>query len=162
MGGIILIASLVIWALGYFPRSEGTRTEQLEQSAIGQIGKTIQPVLAPLGFDWKMSVAVLSGVAAKEVVVSTMGVLYQDGDPESSQQERMMDSRHKRGKLTGQSVFSQKSAMAFMLFVLIYVPCIAVLGAIRKESGSWKWSLFTIIYMTLLAWVVAWVGYQVM
>lgn len=162
MGGIILVASLVIWALGYFPRSEGTRTEQLEQSAIGHIGKAIQPAMAPLGFDWKMSVAVLSGVSAKEVVVSTMGILYQDGDPGSSQQERMMNSRHTGGKLFGEPVFTRKSAMALMLFVLIYIPCIAVLGAIRKESGSWKWSLFTIVYMTLLAWVVAWIGYQVM
>ena len=162
MGGIILIASMVIWALGYFPRTEGTKMQQLENSAIGHIGKAIEPALSPLGFDWKMSVALLSGVTAKEVVISTLGVLYQDEDSEKPLQERMMESRHDSGKLTGEKVYSPKAAMAFMLFVLIYVPCIAVLAAIRRESGSWKWSLFTIFYMTALAWLVAKIGYILM
>lgn len=161
MGGVILIASMVIWALGYFPRTSENKTRQLENSAIGHIGHAVQPILAPLGFDWKMSVAVLSGIAAKEVVVSTIGVLYQDGDPNASVQDRMMASKHTEGRLAGQNVFSFRAGLAFMLFVLIYVPCIAVLAAIRRESGKWKWSALMIGYMTLLAWIVARLGYLI-
>lgn len=159
MGGVILIASVIIWALGYFPRTSENKTAQLEGSAIGYIGRAVQPVLAPLGFDWKMSVAVLSGIAAKEVVVSTIGVLYQDGDPNASIQDRMMQSRHTDGRLKGQLVFTMQAGLSFMLFVLIYVPCIAVLAAIRRESGKWKWSALMVVYMTLLAWLVARTGY---
>jgi ferrous iron transport protein B len=115
-----------------------------------------------MGFDWKMSVALLSGVTAKEVVVSTLGVLYQDENTNTSMQERMMASRHSKGRLSGEPVYSPKAAMAFMLFVLIYVPCIAVLVAIRRESGSWKWSVLMVILTTALAWGVSWIGYQVM
>ncbi len=159
MGGIILLASIVIWALGYFPRISENKSVQLEGSAIGYIGRAVQPVMAPLGFDWKMSVAVLSGIAAKEVVVSTIGVLYQDGDPSASVQDRMMQSKHTKGRLKGTPVFSLRAGLAFMLFVLIYVPCIAVLSAIRRESGKWKWSAFMVVYMTILAWIVGWAGY---
>ncbi len=159
MGGVILIASIVIWALGYFPRVSENKSLQLEGSAIGHIGRAVEPVMAPLGFDWKMSVAVLSGIAAKEVVVSTIGVLYQDGEAGSTIQERMMKSTHTTGRLQGKPVFSLRAGLALMLFVLIYVPCIAVLSAIRRESGKWKWSAFMVIYMTALAWVVGWLGY---
>jgi ferrous iron transport protein B len=161
MGGVILIASMIIWALGYFPRTSENKTQQLEGSAIGHIGRAIQPVLAPLGFDWKMSVAVLSGIAAKEVVVSTIAVLYQDGEQNATLQERMMESRHTEGRLMNKKVFTLQSGMAFMLFVLIYVPCIAVLAAIKRESGQWKWSAFMVGYMTLLAWIVGWLGYLI-
>ncbi len=161
MGGVILVASIVIWALGYFPRISENKSIQLEGSAIGHIGRAVQPVLAPLGFDWKMSVAVLSGIAAKEVVVSTIGVLYQDGDPKASVQNRMMQSKHTEGRLKGTAAFTLRAGLAFMLFVLIYVPCIAVLAAIRRESGKWKWSAFMVVYMTMLAWLVGWLGYLV-
>ena len=161
MGGVILIASMVIWALGYFPRASEDKSVQLESSAIGHIGKAIQPVMEPLGFDWKMSVAVLSGIAAKEVVVSTIGVLYQDGDGQSTIQEKMMQSVHHEGKLAGKPVFTLQAGLAFMLFVLIYVPCIAVLAAIRRESGKWKWSALMVGYMTILAWIVGWICYMV-
>ncbi len=161
IGGVILIAAAVIWALGYFPRTSENKTIQLEGSAIGHIGRAIQPVMAPLGFDWKMTVAVLSGIAAKEVVVSTIGVLYQDGDPNSSVQTRMIQSRHTEGKLKGKPVFSLRAGLAFMLFVLIYVPCVAVLAAVKRESGKWKWSALMVGYMTTLAWVVGFLGYLI-
>lgn len=162
MTGIILIASLLIWALGYFPRSEGTKEEQLESSAKGMMGKSVQPVLQSLGFDWKMTVALLSGIAAKEVVVSTLGVLYQTESPDGSARVDMKSSTHATGKLAGKPVFTDQSALAFLLFVLIYVPCIAVLSAIRRETGSWKWSALMVIYMTGLAWLVAKAGYLLM
>jgi ferrous iron transport protein B len=161
MGGVILVASVIIWALGYFPRTSENKTIQLENSAIGHIGHAVEPLLAPLGFDWKMTVAVVTGIAAKEVVVSTIGVLYQDGDPNSSIQDRMMRSTHAEGQLKNQPVFNLRSGLAFMLFVLIYVPCIAVLAAIRRESGKWKWSAFMVVYMTVLAWLVGWLGYVI-
>ena len=163
MGGIILIASVLIWALGYFPRTEGSPTEQLENSAIGAIGKTLQPIMDPLGFDWKMTVAMVTGVAAKEVVVSTLGVLYAGSGEENDQvlTERLKNARHSQGKNTGQPVFTQPAGLAFLLFVLIYIPCIAVLAAIRRESGGWKWAMLLVVYTTLLAWSSAWIGFQV-
>jgi len=161
MGGIILIASVLIWALGYFPRTEGNRLEQLEQSAIGVIGKSLQPVMDPLGFDWRMTVGVVTGIAAKEVVVSTLGVLYFE-DPEIKPlTESLLDARHTQGKRSGNQVFTKPAGFAFMLFVLIYIPCIAVLASIRREAGGWKWAAFLVVYTTILAWVVAWIGFQI-
>lgn len=190
MGGVILFASIIIWFLGYFPReSEGMKVydEQIavvensdmnetekedtiselerlqamdhqEHSYIGRIGHTIQPILSPLGFDWKMSVSLLTGMAAKEVVVSTMSVLY-TGDSEESQAlpERLKEDRDAEGN----PVFTPLIALTFMLFVLIYFPCIATIVAISKESGSWKWGAFTVLYSCVLAWIVGFIVYQV-
>jgi len=190
MGGVILFASIIIWFLGYFPRkSEGMavyddqiavvedsaieQTEKVEtiaelerlksmdhqeHSYIGRIGHTIQPVLSPLGFDWKMSVSLLTGMAAKEVVVSTLSVLY-TGESEESQAlpERLKEDRDAEGNL----VFTPLVALTLMLFVLIYFPCIATIVAISKESGSWKWGAFTVIYSCVLAWIVGFIVYQI-
>ncbi len=134
MGGVILVASIIIWALGYFPHNdELTRQQQLEQSYIGMIGKTIQPVFAPQGFDWKLSVGLVSGVGAKEIVASTMGVLHADG----------------------QDPISPATAFCYLVFVLLYFPCIATIAAIKNESGSWKWALFAACYTTGVAWCVS-------
>ena len=134
MGGVILVASIIIWALGYFPHNdELTRQQQLEQSYIGMIGKTIQPVFAPQGFDWKLSVGLVSGVGAKEIVASTMGVLHADG----------------------QDPISPATAFCYLVFVLLYFPCIATIAAIKNESGSWKWALFVACYTTCVAWGVS-------
>ena len=134
MGGVILVASIVIWALGYFPHNdELTRQQQLEQSYIGMIGKTIQPVFSPQGFDWKLSVGLVSGVGAKEIVASTMGVLHADG----------------------QDPISPATAFCYLVFILLYFPCIATIAAIKNESGSWKWALFAACYTTGVAWCVS-------
>ena len=134
MGGVILVASIIIWALGYFPHNdELTRQQQLEQSYIGMIGKTIQPVFSPQGFDWKLSVGLVSGVGAKEIVASTMGVLHADG----------------------QDPISPSTAFCYLVFVLLYFPCIATIVAIKNESGSWKWALFAACYTTGVAWCVS-------
>ena len=144
MGGIIMIASILIWFLGYYPRgSYETMAEQQEHSYIGQIGKTIEPVIEPLGFDWKLGVGLLSGVGAKELVVSTLGVLYTN--------EEDIESVN----LSDRIPVTPTVALGYMLFVLIYFPCVATLAAIRQESGSWKWALFAAFYTTALAWVVA-------
>ncbi len=163
IGGPILIASIIIWFLGYFLQHptlpEHRVAEHQEQSYIGQIGKCIEPVMRPLGFDWKISVSLLSGMAAKEIVISTMGVLYiGDGSNQASLQQRLLAETH----ADGTPVFTPLVVLGFLLFVLIYFPCIATIAAIKEESGSWKWALFSIFYSTGLAWMVAflvhWIG----
>ncbi len=210
MGGVILVASVIIWALGYFPRTGPSveiynqkiekvkknyqqnllasvnkvnqeqliadmkdqisdlqsrkESERQKNSYIGRLGKTIEPVMRPLGFDWKMSVALLTGVAAKEIVVSTLGVLYQVGpDADERSQSliyKLQEQRYTQGKHKGEKVFNPLVAFTFLVFILIYFPCIAVVAAIRKESGSWKWAMFSVFYTTILAWIVAFIVYQ--
>ncbi len=161
MGSIILVASVIIWALSYYPKlADGTRTERLEHSWIGRAGHFIEPAVQPLGFDWKLGVSIVTGLAAKEVVVSTMGVLYH-GDTAGENGtaglgERLREQEHTAGSLAGQKVFTPYVAVGFMLFVLIYFPCVAVIAAIRKESAT-KWALFSMIYTTVLAWIVAFI-----
>ena len=145
MGGIIMIASIIIWFLGYYPNHESYETvaQQQEHSYIGQIGKAIEPVIEPLGFDWKLGIGLLSGVGAKELVVSTLGVLYTN--------EEDIESVN----LSDRIPITPMVALGYMLFVLIYFPCVATLVAIKQESGSWKWALFAAFYTTALAWIVA-------
>ncbi|MBQ5575831.1 MAG: ferrous iron transport protein B [Bacteroidales bacterium] len=161
MGGVILIASIIVWALGYFPQYEpapGTEyTEQelsslqQENSYIGRLGHFIEPIIRPLGFDWKMGVSIFTGVAAKEIVVSTMGVLYHS-DAEDEENTGNLATKIQQS----QPPIDRGTAYAFMAFVLLYFPCIATAVAIRKESSR-KWMLFSIGYSLVLAWVVAWV-----
>ena len=151
MGGIIMIASIIIWFLGYYPRHDAHESvaEQQENSYIGQIGKAIEPVIKPLGFDWKLGIGLISGVGAKELVVSTLGVLYtNEGDVENV-------------NLSDRIPITPLVALAYMLFVLIYFPCIATFAAIKQESGSWKWAIFTAGYTTGLAWLVAFTVFQI-
>jgi len=204
MGGVILIAVIFIWALGYYPRNIkyskdynqliaekvsliktnssdsvtisklqyevnnleiSKESERQEQSYLGRIGKFIEPVIVPLGFNWKMGVSLLSGVAAKEIVVSTLGVLYQaekNADAHSSTLiNKLKNETHKTGLKSGEKVFTPLNALSFLLFILIYFPCVAVIAAIKKESGNWKWAAFTIVSTTTLAWLVAFGVYQI-
>ena len=151
MGGIIMIASIIIWFLGYYPQHDAYENvaEQQENSYIGQIGKAIEPVIKPLGIDWKLGIGLISGVGAKELVVSTLGVLYtNEGDVENV-------------NLSNRIPITPLVALAYMLFVLIYFPCIATFAAIKQESGSWKWAIFTAGYTTGLAWLVAFTVFQI-
>lgn len=150
MGGIIMIASIIIWFLGYYPHHDAydTVAEQQENSYIGQIGKAVEPVIEPLGFDWKLGIGLISGVGAKELVVSTLGVLYTNEEDVENV------------NLSDRIPITPLAALAYMLFVLIYFPCIATLAAIKQESGSWKWALFAAGYTTVLAWGIAFVVYQ--
>jgi ferrous iron transport protein B len=210
MGTIILAASIIIWALSYFPRGEKidiTADQKIEQavksftsemnraslqeeeielleiqktttiqeinlerqqlkqenSFIGKLGKFIEPIIRPLGFDWKMGVSLIAGSAAKEIVISTMGVLYQT-DPSNEDNinliDKIKDQKYTEGKRAGELVFTPLVAMSFMLFILIYFPCIAVVAAIKNESGKWKWSVFLTVYTTILAWMVSFLTYQ--
>ena len=181
IGGIILIGVIIIWALGYFPRENqyesdlvsptthtereqaNTETKQLQNSYLGQIGHFIEPVMRPLGFDWKMSVSLLAGLPAKEIIVSTMGVLYQEEEDATtgSLPQRLQAEKYVSGKKTGQAVFTTPAALAFLIFVLIYFPCIGVVATIKNESGKVKWAVFIMVYTTFLAWLAAFLVFQI-
>ena len=197
MGSVILVASVLIWALGYFPTnveyskdynseiaaleqntqlSEADKSIQInnlivdqeserqEFSYIGRLGHAIEPVIEPLGFDWKMGVSIVTGLAAKEIVVSTMGVLYHADMDASEESETLKNNikeqKHHTGVLKGQKVFTPLASIAFMLFILMYFPCVAVIAAIKKEA-NWGWAIFTMVYTTALAWLVAFATYQI-
>jgi len=197
MGNVILLASILIWALGYFPRNTvystdysaqikhvqsdnqfnvnqkhakvrlleiNQESERQEKSYIGQLGHSIEPVIRPLGFDWKMGVSIITGLAAKEIVVSTMGILYQADmkadENSSSLKEELKAQTHNKGELKGQKVFTPLVSFCFMLFVLIYFPCVAVIAAIKKES-SWGWAVFTMVYTTVIAWLITFATFQI-
>ena len=158
MGTVILAASIIIWALGYFPRpkTEMTKAEQNEYSYIGRIGHAIEPVVRPLGFDWKMGVSLATGLAAKEVVVSSLGVLYEaqevDGDDNAGLQAKLKAVTDENGE----TFFTPLRAYTFLLFILLYFPCIAAISAIAKEAGG-KWAAFSVVYTTCLAWIVSFI-----
>ena len=211
VGGIILIASIVIWFLGYFPRNtelmhkyDNTiaqfessidqmiekasnnkelvsnltnlkeaqiksalsvkESEKQEKTFIGAIGHFIEPAIRPLGFDWKMGISLITGITAKEIVVSTMSIVYQapiQGEVNSASiHQRLKDEEYDWGKKKGQKVFTPLTAYGFLIFILLYFPCIGVIAVIKKEAGSWKWGLFTILFSTALAWGVSFLIYQ--
>lgn len=167
MGGVILIAVILIWALEYFPAGgKVSRDERLKQSYIGKIGRTIEPVIAPLGFDWRMGISLITGAASKEVVVSTMGVLYGTNRYDEKIGERNLNTELKEatyqdGIKKGQKIFTPLTGISYLLFILIYMPCVAVVAVVTRESGSWKWALFLITYTTALAWIISFTVYQV-
>lgn len=132
-------------------------TDRLVNSYLGRLGRIIQPVMEPLGFDWKMSISLLAGLPAKEIVVSTMGVLYHSGDTDDTAnlQNKLQNEVHLTGEKRGQPVFTKPVALAFLVFILIYFPCVGVVAAINNESGSWKWAVFIVLYTTSLAWIIA-------
>lgn len=173
MGGIILVSTIIVWALGYFPHNETlTEQQQQEQSYIGRIGQTVEPVFEPQGFSWKMDVGLLAGVGAKEIVASTMGVLYANDesladDSESGQGESRYEKLHTLmvgdvAQMHGLApsdgrveAVATLTAFCFLLFVLLYFPCLATIAAIKGETGSWKWALFAAAYTTVTTWVVS-------
>lgn len=202
MGGVILVASIIIWALENYPKSSHTETsaaattptveeikstnasfkpettqyqealpsdkpiaEQQDRSYLERIGRFVEPAIKPLGFDWRMGVSLLSGIAAKEIVISTMGVIFQVDESGIDENqpliEKLREAKYQSGEREGQKLFTPISAFSYILFVLIYFPCVAVIAAIKKESGSWKWAVFTIFYTTSLAWLVSFLFYQI-
>ena len=161
MSGIILICSVVIWFLGYFPNHDAYSSvkEQQEHSFIGYVGKTMEPVLEPLGFDWRMGVGIVAGVGAKELVVSTLGVMYADEEPVAAGQPQP-GSETRLQKALVRSV-TPAGALAYMVFILLYFPCIATFVAIKNESGGWKWAIITAVYTIILAWVAAFITFRI-
>ena len=151
MGGVIMVASIIIWVLGYYPNHDEYEsvTEQQENSYIGRIGKAMEPVIEPLGFDWKLGIGILSGVGAKELVVSSLGVLYAD------------DAEADQTTLAQRLPITPLVAYGYMVFILLYFPCVATLAAIRQEAGGWKWAAFAAAYTTVLAWIMSFAVYQI-
>ena len=151
MGGVIMVASIIIWVLGYFPRPSESMdlAQQQENSYIGRIGKAIEPIIEPLGFDWKLGIGILSGVGAKELVVSSLGVLYAD------------DAEADQTTLAQRLPITPLVAYGYMVFILLYFPCVATLAAIRQEAGGWKWAAFAAAYTTILAWIMSFAVYQI-
>ena len=183
VAGVILVASIIIWFLSAFPRNieysqnydasiaeaeqQFDQTDAARQTALletqkeqermsksyaGRIGHFIEPAIKPLGFNWKGGIALITGIAAKEIVVSTFGVLYQAGQEEGADSESLQDALKKD--------MTPLSALGFMLFTLIYIPCIGTVGIMYRELGSLKWTLFAVGYSITLAWVVSFVVYQ--
>ena len=154
MGGVILVACVLIWVLGYFPSGdkELTPTEQQEQSYLGVIGHAMEPVIEPLGYDWRMGVGILSGVGAKELMVSTLGVLYGSEDAEDEDSLRTVIS---------QSDITPAAALSYLVFALLYFPCLATVAAIKAEAGRWRYAIFAMCYTTGLAYVMAFITYRI-
>lgn len=160
MGGVILVASIITWALNYFPLSSHDENAPIQtDSYLEAMGKAISPIMEPLGFHWRASVAALAGVPAKEIVVSTLGVLY-TGDEEISDAD-LSKRLTAINPTTNYPDFNAASALAFMVFILLYCPCIATVIAVIKETGSWRYGAFSVIYNTLLAWLVAFAAYHI-
>ena len=164
MGGVILVASVIVWTLQYFPHDESLTTQQQqEQSYIGRLGKAIEPVFKPQGFNWKLDVSLIAGVGAKEIVASTLGVIYSDDDS-FADDEAFSEENEKYTRLR-QEMFDDGitplAGYCYLLFVLLYFPCIATIVAIKNETGSWRWASFAAIYTTCVAWVVSAVVYQI-
>ena len=188
MGGMILIASIIVWFLSYYPREDAGRGEvaNYEYSYLGRIGKACEPVFTPLGLNWKTGVALLSGISAKEIVVSTLGVLYAGEEPEDRSgaavaadpentaavapasetgaaddaAEDPTGGEHKLGeRLLASGDFTTASALGLLVFILLYVPCIATVSAIGSEAG-WRWAAASVVYNTVVAWIVSWAVYH--
>ena len=158
------MASIIVWALGYFPHNESIPQEQQqEQSYIGRMGKAIEPIFAPQGFNWKLDVSLLAGVGAKEIVASTIGVLY-SGDDSFGDDEEFSDDAEKYTRLRQimlQEGITPLAAYAYLIFILLYFPCIATIAAIKNETGSWRWACFAAVYTTVVAWVVSMLVFQI-
>jgi len=161
MGGLILVASIAVWLLSYYPRpatSEGEAPHtNYEQSYMGKIGQVAEPLFAPMDMGWQSSVALLSGIPAKEIVVSTMNVLYAEpGDDEPESDEELSSAATNRMA----NSMSTPTAVAFLIFSLLYLPCVATIMAIGSEL-NWRWAVGSAIYNTVVAWLLAWVGFHV-
>ncbi len=197
MGGIILLASIIIWVLTYFPKNTSREAfyenetvkiettyaaapevkdslisnlnhiqamEEMKNSYLGRIGQFIEPAIRPLGFEWKTGVGLLSGIAAKEVLISTLGVMYQiqDADEETSDlKTKIAADTYTEGDKVGQKVFTPLTAVSLMVFVLVYFPCFAVFVAVGRESGKWKWPVILALYTTTVAWMLSFAVYQI-
>jgi len=156
MGTVILAATIIIWVLSYFPQApEGSDVDQNEYSLLGRIGKFVHPVFEPMGTTWQMDIGLLTGLSAKEVVVATLNVLY--GGEEEEEDEDVV-AENLAEKLKGE--INGRAAYAYMLFVLIYFPCVATIAVIGHEAG-WKWAGFVTVYTCVLAWVVSTLFYQI-
>lgn len=179
IGGVILVCSIAIWFLSYFPNHDkySTAEEQQENSFLGYLGKAVEPALAPLGFDWKMDIGILSGIGAKELIVSTLGIMYSEDDAagsatvqaniqeagsEGTQEAGSADEPENTSHLQKalQKHTTPAGALAYLVFILLYLPCIATFFAIRHEAGSWKWAFLSAAMTLALAWLFSFATFR--
>jgi ferrous iron transport protein B len=161
-GRIIIAVSIVLWVLASFPAGDETMTqaEQLENSYAGKIGHLIEPAIAPLGFDWKIGIGLITSFAAREVMVATLSTIYSvqsEDDDTQSLRERMLADVNPE---TGEPVFSLLTALSLLVFFAVAMQCMSTLAIVKRETNSWKWPAFMLTYMTVLAWVLSFVVYQ--
>lgn len=164
-GTVILAISILLWALASFPRipenaahPEGHKSEQLEKSFAGQGGKLLEPLIEPLGFDWKMGVGLIASFAARETLVSTLSIMYNaDGDSVSPS---LIDAVRKAKTPGGKPAWSPLVAFSMMIFFVLAMQCMSTVAVVRRETNSWRWPIFMILYMTSLAWIFAFAAFQ--
>lgn len=155
---VVLLAVIIVWALDYFPLKERNNPDPERVSYLEHFGRVIEPTMKPLGFDWKMSVSLVTGITAKEFIISTLGVVYQ-AEEDASGSEIMNTSLMSR--IREEKVFNKANALSFMIFSLLYMPCVATAFTIRKESGSWKWAVISIFSTIAVAWIAAFFAYRI-
>jgi ferrous iron transport protein B len=155
---VVLLAVIIVWALDYFPLKDRDNPDPDRVSYLEHFGRIIEPSMRPLGFDWKMSVSLVTGITAKEFIISTLGVVYQ-AEESASGSEKMNTSLMSR--IREEKVFNKANALSFMIFSLLYMPCVATAFTIRKESGSWKWALVSIFSTIAVAWIAAFLAYKI-
>jgi len=158
IGTVVLLAVIIVWALDYFPLKDKENPDPQRVSYLEHFGKVVQPVMAPLGFDWKMSVSLITGITAKEFIISTLGVVYQADNkrhPDEEQHTSLMS------RIREEKIFNKANALSFMIFSLLYMPCVATAYTIRKETKTWKWALLSIFSTVLVAWIAAFFAYRI-
>lgn len=152
IGTVVLVAVIIIWGLDYFPR-ESDKSDLPRESYLEQFGKAVEPIMKPLGFDWKMSVALVTGISAKEFIVSTLGVLYQTDED--------ISGADLSTRLAKDPNFTKANTISFMVFSLLYLPCIATAATIKRESQSWKWATVSIISTLAVAWIISFIIFRI-
>lgn len=180
-GTVILAISIILWSLMYFPRTQTTPAvpvevtasstenipaeplpegEQLRNSYAGKLGHAIEPVISPLGFDWKIGVALIASFAAREVLVSTLSIIYNVGADENEESETLIAAVRGAKDDDGKQVWTPLTALTLMVFFVLAMQCMSTLAVVRRETNSWRWPIFMMVYMTALAYFAAFLTYQ--
>jgi ferrous iron transport protein B len=186
---VILAISIILWALMYFPRSSQQsvvssqqtevvksvpgavatptmnnaplpESEQLKNSFAGRLGHVIEPVIAPLGFDWKIGVALIASFAAREVLVSTLSIIYNVGKDENEESETLIAAVRDAKTDDGRPAWTPLTALTLMVFFVLAMQCMSTIAVVRRETNSWSWPIFMTVYMTVLAYIAAFITYQ--
>lgn len=161
-GTVILVISVLLWAATSYPKpADGDDTDRLTQSIAGQLGKKIEPLIEPLGYDWKMGIGLIASFAAREVFVSTMSILYRADDPDDDEGTRPLQTiLREQKRADGSPLFNGKTCLSMLMFYVFAMQCMATLAITRRETNSWKWPLFQFGYLTVTAYLAAFVVYQ--
>jgi ferrous iron transport protein B len=181
-GTVILAISIILWALTAFPRNAEVQIQEsnvqtqivnnaeqtpidnsgakLRNSYAGQLGHLIEPVIDPLGFDWKIGVALIASFAAREVLVSTLSIIYNVGDDSNEESESLMQAVRDAKKDDGSPAWTPLTALTLMVFFVLAMQCMSTVAVVRRETNSWMWALFMVFYMTGLAYLAAFLTYQ--